>query len=278
MDWDSHYLTSVRRHRVSADNNKTNKAAPADKQLSTLVWAARVTHQYLSLLSWLTFETTHFRFCLFFLFRLCMCVFWLASFVTFCSHHTSGDVSELPGKNQTAPPLPPRQTPWNPDTTCRTSPAGLLVTFSNSGVNHAHWFRLTKLWDQVLIFKQRLCSVLGADGSGSQGVCGLHRSVWLLGFAPTSFCGVVASSWRRQTGFISSLLVSHDLPAGTTPSIHVWDAMSKQTLSILRCPHTKGVGYVNFSATGKLLLSVGVEPEHTITVWRWQEGRTDICS
>ncbi|KAM7408259.1 hypothetical protein PAMA_002117 [Pampus argenteus] len=64
---------------------------------------------------------------------------------------------------------------------------------------------------------------------------------------------------------------------GTTPSIHVWDAMSKQTLSILRCPHTKGVGYVNFSATGKLLLSVGVEPEHTITVWRWQEG-SKVCS
>lgn len=52
--------------------------------------------------------------------------------------------------------------------------------------------------------------------------------------------------------------------------------MSKQTLSILRCPHTKGVGYVNFSATGKLLLSVGVEPEHTITVWRWQEGQAVI--
>ncbi|XP_008295351.1 echinoderm microtubule-associated protein-like 6 [Stegastes partitus] len=63
----------------------------------------------------------------------------------------------------------------------------------------------------------------------------------------------------------------------TTPSIHVWDAMSKQTLSILRCPHTKGVSYVNFSATGKLLLSVGVEPEHTITVWRWQEG-SRVCS
>ncbi|KAM4599415.1 echinoderm microtubule-associated protein-like 6 isoform 3-T3 [Fundulus diaphanus] len=64
---------------------------------------------------------------------------------------------------------------------------------------------------------------------------------------------------------------------GTNPSIHVWDAMSKQTLSILRSPHTKGVGYVNFSATGKLLLSVGVEPEHTITVWRWQEG-SRLCS
>uniref|UniRef100_G3Q8V5 EMAP like 6 n=1 Tax=Gasterosteus aculeatus aculeatus TaxID=481459 RepID=G3Q8V5_GASAC len=64
---------------------------------------------------------------------------------------------------------------------------------------------------------------------------------------------------------------------GLAPSIHVWDAMTKQTLSILRCSHAKGVGYVNFSATGKLLLSVGVEPEHTITVWRWQEGTKVTC-
>uniref|UniRef100_A0A8C2HAH4 EMAP like 6 n=1 Tax=Cyprinus carpio TaxID=7962 RepID=A0A8C2HAH4_CYPCA len=61
------------------------------------------------------------------------------------------------------------------------------------------------------------------------------------------------------------------------PSIHVWDAMSKQTLSVLRCSHAKGIGYINFSATGKLLLSVGVDPEHTITVWRWQEG-SRVCS
>ncbi|XP_040207585.1 echinoderm microtubule-associated protein-like 6 isoform X1 [Rana temporaria] len=60
--------------------------------------------------------------------------------------------------------------------------------------------------------------------------------------------------------------------SGATPSIHIWDAMNKQTLSILRCFHAKGVGFINFSATGKLLLSVGVDPEHTITVWRWHEG------
>ncbi|KAB0392183.1 hypothetical protein E2I00_008549 [Balaenoptera physalus] len=59
---------------------------------------------------------------------------------------------------------------------------------------------------------------------------------------------------------------------GATPSIHVWDAMTKHTLSVLRCFHSKGVNYINFSATGKLLVSVGVDPEHTITVWRWQEG------
>uniref|UniRef100_A0A4W4FP77 HELP domain-containing protein n=1 Tax=Electrophorus electricus TaxID=8005 RepID=A0A4W4FP77_ELEEL len=59
---------------------------------------------------------------------------------------------------------------------------------------------------------------------------------------------------------------------GSNPSIHIWDAMTKQTLSILRGYHGKGVGYVNFSATGKLLLSVGIEPDHSITVWSWQEG------
>ncbi|XP_051939881.1 echinoderm microtubule-associated protein-like 6 isoform X6 [Hippocampus zosterae] len=62
-----------------------------------------------------------------------------------------------------------------------------------------------------------------------------------------------------------------ELP-GSAPSVRVWDAVSKQTLSILRCSHAKGVGYVHFSATGKLLLSVGVEPEHVVSVWRWQEG------
>ncbi|XP_004681693.1 PREDICTED: echinoderm microtubule-associated protein-like 5 isoform X1 [Condylura cristata] len=64
---------------------------------------------------------------------------------------------------------------------------------------------------------------------------------------------------------------SADMSA-TAPSIHIWDAMTKQTLSVLRCYHSKGVCSVSFSATGKLLLSVGLDPEHTITIWRWQEG------
>ncbi|XP_055449170.1 echinoderm microtubule-associated protein-like 5 [Psammomys obesus] len=64
---------------------------------------------------------------------------------------------------------------------------------------------------------------------------------------------------------------SADMSA-TAPSVHIWDAVNKQTLSILRCSHSKGVCSVSFSATGKLLLSVGLDPEHTITIWRWQEG------
>uniref|UniRef100_A0A8C4SLW8 EMAP like 5 n=1 Tax=Erpetoichthys calabaricus TaxID=27687 RepID=A0A8C4SLW8_ERPCA len=64
---------------------------------------------------------------------------------------------------------------------------------------------------------------------------------------------------------------SADMSAAS-PSIHVWDAMNKQTLSVLRCFHTKGVCSVSFSATGKLLLSVGLDSEHTVSIWKWQEG------
>uniref|UniRef100_A0A4W3H8Y1 EMAP like 5 n=1 Tax=Callorhinchus milii TaxID=7868 RepID=A0A4W3H8Y1_CALMI len=60
--------------------------------------------------------------------------------------------------------------------------------------------------------------------------------------------------------------------SGNSPSIHIWDAMTKQTQSVLRCYYSKGVCSVSFSATGKLLLSVGLDPEYIITVWRWQEG------
>ncbi|CAK8677759.1 unnamed protein product [Clavelina lepadiformis] len=59
---------------------------------------------------------------------------------------------------------------------------------------------------------------------------------------------------------------------GESPKIHVWDAISKKTLSILKGCHEVGVCSVNFSASGKLLLSVGLEEQHSVAVWRWQEG------
>uniref|UniRef100_A0A8C7DL04 EMAP like 5 n=1 Tax=Oncorhynchus kisutch TaxID=8019 RepID=A0A8C7DL04_ONCKI len=75
----------------------------------------------------------------------------------------------------------------------------------------------------------------------------------------------------EQSFTLESTIVLFPLSA-TSPSIHVWDAMNKQTLSVLRCFHSRGVCSVSFSATGKLLLSVGLDPEHTITIWKWQEG------
>lgn len=63
---------------------------------------------------------------------------------------------------------------------------------------------------------------------------------------------------------------------GAQPVINVWDAASKTTLSSLKGFHTKGVCALNFSCSGKLLLSVGIDEQHSVAVWRWQEGRL-IC-
>lgn len=52
--------------------------------------------------------------------------------------------------------------------------------------------------------------------------------------------------------------------------------MNKQTLSVLRSYHSRGICSVSFSATGKLLLSVGLDPEHTVTIWKWQEGMSTL--
>ena len=59
---------------------------------------------------------------------------------------------------------------------------------------------------------------------------------------------------------------------GASPSIHVWDASTMKTLSVLRGFHVKGVCSLNFSVSGKLLLSVGLDDQHSVAVWRWQEG------
>uniref|UniRef100_UPI00358E5FDC echinoderm microtubule-associated protein-like 5 isoform X4 n=1 Tax=Myxine glutinosa TaxID=7769 RepID=UPI00358E5FDC len=60
--------------------------------------------------------------------------------------------------------------------------------------------------------------------------------------------------------------------AGGVSCVHVWDVGTRQPLAILRTPHGNGVCGVSFSATGRLLLSVGLDSDHTLAVWRWQEG------
>ena len=62
---------------------------------------------------------------------------------------------------------------------------------------------------------------------------------------------------------------------GNEPTIHVWDAANPngpETVTILKAPHDKGVCSLDFSPSGKFLVSVGVDDLHTVVVWRWQEG------
>ncbi|XP_071834835.1 echinoderm microtubule-associated protein-like 6 isoform X3 [Apostichopus japonicus] len=59
---------------------------------------------------------------------------------------------------------------------------------------------------------------------------------------------------------------------GQLPAVNIWNAATKDTLSIIRGFHTKGVCSVNFSSTGRYLLTVGIDNNHSLAVWRWQEG------
>jgi WD40 repeat protein len=59
---------------------------------------------------------------------------------------------------------------------------------------------------------------------------------------------------------------------GENPTIHIWDAQTRKTLSVLSGKHKRGVCSLGFSTSGKLLLSVGVDAPHTVAVWRWEEG------
>jgi len=59
---------------------------------------------------------------------------------------------------------------------------------------------------------------------------------------------------------------------GKSAPIHVWDTHSKKTLSILHGAHGVGTCSLDFSCNGKLLLAVGLDSRHSITIWRWTEG------
>lgn len=59
---------------------------------------------------------------------------------------------------------------------------------------------------------------------------------------------------------------------GTKPDIHIWHALTRETLSILSGLHENGVMSLNFSSSGKFLVSIGLDSHYTIGVWRWKEG------
>ena len=59
---------------------------------------------------------------------------------------------------------------------------------------------------------------------------------------------------------------------GRDPTIHVWDAETLKTASILKGQHQRGVCACDFSSDGKRLASVGLDDNHTIVVWDWKKG------
>ncbi len=59
---------------------------------------------------------------------------------------------------------------------------------------------------------------------------------------------------------------------GMTPLIRVWDASTFETLTVLSGLHKNGICSLDFSSSGRYLVSVGLDLNYTIGVWRWKEG------
>eukprot|EP00116_Pleurobrachia_bachei_P003289 sb/3463551/ len=59
---------------------------------------------------------------------------------------------------------------------------------------------------------------------------------------------------------------------GAEAQVLVWDATTMETLSILQGFHSAGVCSVNFSSSGKLLVSAGLDPLHSMAIWHWSDG------
>ena len=70
----------------------------------------------------------------------------------------------------------------------------------------------------------------------------------------------------RSTNVIATGQIGKNAP------VHIWDLQSRETLSIVQGAHSVGVCSVDFSHNGKLLLCVGLDSKHSITVWRWTES------
>jgi microtubule-associated protein-like 6 len=59
---------------------------------------------------------------------------------------------------------------------------------------------------------------------------------------------------------------------GKRPIIVVWDAETGETVQILKGFHQRAVCQLDFSPDGELLASVGQDDDHSLALYRWQDG------
>jgi len=57
---------------------------------------------------------------------------------------------------------------------------------------------------------------------------------------------------------------------GVRPAVHVWDCDSRTTLSTLQGFHRNGVSQLDFSPDREKLVTLGMDPYHSIAVYRWR--------
>jgi microtubule-associated protein-like 6 len=56
-------------------------------------------------------------------------------------------------------------------------------------------------------------------------------------------------------------------------SIYVWDIENKKVLSCLKGFHLNAVTWLKFSPSGKKLLSIGADDDHSVAIYDWARGK-----
>ena len=62
------------------------------------------------------------------------------------------------------------------------------------------------------------------------------------------------------------------------PNIHIWDAVTGQTIIVLPILHRRGVSCIQFSADSKKMVSIGQDQDHSMGLWEspsgeWHDGK-----
>lgn len=73
------------------------------------------------------------------------------------------------------------------------------------------------------------------------------------------------------TGQMAEL--NHAKPTDKIVDVHVWDAETKQLKAKLTRFHKRAVVLVQFSPSGKRLLTVGQDDKNSLAVYDWEVGR-----
>lgn len=59
-----------------------------------------------------------------------------------------------------------------------------------------------------------------------------------------------------------------------SPTIHIWDAQTFETVRVLETAHKGGVLHLTFSKDGHKLVSIGMDRTFSIQIFNWEQNRT----
>ncbi len=70
-----------------------------------------------------------------------------------------------------------------------------------------------------------------------------------------------------------TIIATSEYSVSTKPLIQIWSSESLSTLQTLTGFHSNGVQCIDFSPSGDLLLTVGMDEMHSVAIYRWKERK-----